>query len=157
MKIIDYRNTKKPKISVIMSVYNNGNYLEQSIKSILNQKYKNLEFIIINDGSTDNTEKIIRKYLKKKFNILFINSKKNYGLPYMLNLGIKYSKGLYIARQDADDISHKLRFSEQINFMKNNAKVDVLGTNAIQIYKSQKNKTNYTSNSKFIKKYDRFI
>ena len=117
-------------ISVVMSVYNSENYLEEAILSILNQTYKNFEFIIINDGSTDRSLDIIEKYAKKDNRIKVI-SRENRGLIYSLNEGIKLSKGKYIVRMDSDDISLENRFQKQIEFMENNLDVGVCGTNII--------------------------
>ena len=114
-------------ISVVMSVYNSENYLEEAILSILNQTYKNFEFIIINDGSTDRSLEIIEKYAKKDNRIKVI-SRENKGLPYSLNEGIKLSKGKYIVRMDSDDISLKDRFQKQLEFMENNLDIGVCGS-----------------------------
>ena len=132
----------KPKISVIMSVHNNEKFLKKSIQSILNQSYQNFEFIIINDGSTDNSKKIIDliKYKNKK--IKFYNFRKRRGLATRLNFAIKKSKGLYIARMDADDFSKKNRLQVQKNFLDKNKGVSVVGSNAKYIdekYKFIKN------------------
>ena len=132
----------KPKISVIMSVHNNEKFLKKSIQSILNQSYQNFEFIIINDGSTDNSKKIIDliKYKNKK--IKFYNFRKRRGLATRLNFAIKKSKGLYIARMDADDFSKKNRLQVQKNFLDKNNRVSVVGSNAKYIdekYKFIKN------------------
>lgn len=144
-EITDNRKKNKIKLSVIMSVYNGDSTLKESIKSILNQSFKNFEFIIINDGSTNFTHRVIEKFLKvKKNNILYIRSKKNLGLPKMLNTGIKYSNGAYIARQDADDISFRNRMFLQINFLKKNKKIDVLGCNSL----------NFNTNTSIKKKTD---
>jgi glycosyltransferase involved in cell wall biosynthesis len=105
-----------PKISVIMSVYNAETYLEKSINSILNQNFKNFEFIIINDGSTDNSLDIIKKYAEKDKRIIVINQE-NCGLTKSLNIGIKKAKGEYIARMDADDISISNRFEIQLKYL----------------------------------------
>jgi glycosyltransferase involved in cell wall biosynthesis len=86
-----------------MSVYNGDEYLSASIESILNQTYKNFEFIIINDGSTDNTEKIIFSYNDKR--IKYIKYDSNLGYVARLNYGLSIAKGTFIARMDADDIS----------------------------------------------------
>ena len=103
-------------ISVIMPVFNAKLYLEESIESILNQSVKNFEFIIINDGSTDNSLDIIRQYKKIDSRIKVINQE-NQGVTKSLNVGIKISKGKYLARMDADDISVKNRFEEQIKWL----------------------------------------
>ena len=107
-----------PLISIIMSTYNNEESLKKSIKSILNQTLDNFEFIIINDGSTDNSNVIIQKYANLDSRIIYINQP-NKGLTRSLNIGIKASRGKYVARQDADDISLPHRLSEQIHWLEN--------------------------------------
>jgi glycosyltransferase involved in cell wall biosynthesis len=118
---------KNPVISVVMSVYNGEEYLEDSIESILNQTYKNFEFIIINDGSTDKTLNIIKKY-KTTDNRIFLIDRENKGLVFSLNEGITAARGKYIARMDADDISLPTRFEEQVLFMDKNTQIGVCGT-----------------------------
>ena len=114
-------------ISVIMSVYNGETYLRESVESILKQTFKDFEFIIINDGSTDNSLSILEEYAKKDERIKIINQK-NMGLTKSLNKAIKLSKGKYIARQDADDISDIYRFEKQLKFIKN-TNCKIVGTN----------------------------
>jgi len=109
-----------PLISVIMSVFNAEKYLEDSITSILNQSYIKFEFIIIDDGSSDNSKNIILKFMKIDYRIKFIKQK-NMGLTKSLNKGIKISKGDYIARHDADDISRPKRLEIQVKAMINNS------------------------------------
>ncbi len=113
-------------ISVVMSVYNAEKHLDEAIQSILNQTYKNFEFIIINDGSTDKSLEIIEKYKSQDTRIVFI-SRENRGLVASLNEGIELAQGKYIARMDADDISLPQRFEKQIHFMKEN-ELDVCGS-----------------------------
>jgi len=115
-----------PIISVLMPVYNGEKYLKDSIDSILNQTYKNFEFIIIDDGSTDKTEEIIKSYSDKR--IRFIKNEKNLGIVKSLNLGIDLARGKYIARMDADDISLPERFEKQVEFMENHPEVNVCGS-----------------------------
>lgn len=114
-----------PKISVIMSVYNCEKYLKQSVDSILNQSYKDFEFIIINDGSTDRSREILESYKDDRIR-LFNN--KNKGLTKSLNEAIRYSNGKYIARMDADDISLPERFKKEINFLDSNRDIVMCGT-----------------------------
>lgn len=104
-------------ISVIMSIYNNSTTLQDSIDSILDQSFTDFEFLIIDDGSTDNTQKILDQYRSNKKVRLFKNQK-NIGLTKSLNILIDKAKGEYIARHDADDISLKTRLEKQLNFMK---------------------------------------
>jgi len=125
-----------PKISVIMSVYNGGKYLREAIESILNQTFTEFEFIIVNDGSTDNSREIIQSYNDERIKI--INNEENIGLPKSLNNALKAARGEYIARQDADDISLPNRFEEQIKYFEKHPEVMLLGTNAYIINESGK-------------------
>jgi glycosyltransferase involved in cell wall biosynthesis len=115
-----------------MSVYNAEKYLSEAIESILEQTYENFEFIIINDGSVDKSLDIIKNYMNKDNRIILI-SRENRGLPYSLNEGIRLSKGKYIARMDADDISLPKRLELQIKFMEKNIDVGVCGTAVLNL------------------------
>jgi glycosyltransferase involved in cell wall biosynthesis len=114
------------KVSVIMSVFNAAEYLREAIDSILIQTYTEFEFIIVNDCSTDNSLYIINSY--KDPRIKSINNQKNIGLAASLNKAIRISKGEYIIRMDADDISLNNRIEVQVKFMDNNCSVGVAGT-----------------------------
>lgn len=106
------------KVSIIMGVYNCASTLRESIDSIIKQSYENWEFIICDDGSSDNTLKIVQEYANKypeKFVVL--KNKTNKGLNATLNRCLKASKGEYIARQDGDDISIKTRFQQEVKFL----------------------------------------
>lgn len=117
---------KYPKISVLMPVYNAEKFLKKAINSILGQTFKDYEFLIINDGSTDNSKKIILSY--KDSRIRYYENKINQGVIKTLNRGLRLSKGKYIARMDADDISMKYRLKKQYNFMEQNQQIAVSGT-----------------------------
>lgn len=117
-----------PLVSIIMSVYNGENYLAESIDSILNQSYKNFEFIITDDGSKDNSLSILKEYSKKDSRIKLIVNANNKGLIYSLNNMLNLSTGKYIARMDADDISLKNRIEKQVKFMEKNEKVSIVGS-----------------------------
>jgi glycosyltransferase involved in cell wall biosynthesis len=114
-----------PLISVVLSVYNAEPYLVEAIESILNQTYENFEFIIINDGSTDRSLKIIKSYDDKR---IICISRENKGLIASLNEGIQKARGKYIVRMDADDISLPKRFEAQVAFMEKNQDIDLCGT-----------------------------
>lgn len=120
-----------PKTTVIMPVYNGERYLREAIESILTQTFTDFEFIIIDDGSTDNTWNILREYQDSR--IQLIRNEKNIGLTKSLNKAISMSKGTYIARMDADDISYPERFDKQVNFLDQHHNIDVLGTNLVRI------------------------
>lgn len=118
---------QKPKVSILMTVYNHQKYIFQSIKSILDQNFKNFEFIIIDNGSTDKSKTIVQKFKSKK--IRFFKLKKNIGRTNCLNYGLKKCRGEFIAIQDSDDISKKNRILFQLNYLKKNPKVGLVGSN----------------------------
>lgn len=117
----------KPIISVLMPVHNGEKYLSVSIKSILSQSFKNYEFIIVDDGSVDNSLKIIESYKQKDKRIIVIRNTKNIGTTKSLNKGLLSAKGKYIVRMDADDWSYPDRLKKQYDFMQKNPHVGVSG------------------------------
>ncbi|MFZ3020487.1 MAG: glycosyltransferase [Minisyncoccia bacterium] len=127
---------KNPQISIVMPAYNAESFIEQAIKSILEQSFSDFEFIIINDGSTDDTENIIKSFKDER--IVFINNDGNKGLSYSFNVGIKQASGKYIARMDADDISVKNRLQTQFNFLEKHPRIGVIGSVMISINENGK-------------------
>lgn len=119
---------KRPQVTVLMPVYNGARYLREAIESILNQTYEDFEFLIINDGSTDNSLSILNSYAKLDGRIRVV-SRPNKGLIATLNEGISLAKGVYIARQDSDDVSMVERLSVQVDFLNANSSVGLVGTN----------------------------
>ncbi len=117
-----------PKISVVMSCYNRKDYVKDSIESIINQTYRDFEFIIIDDCSTDGTCEVIESYAKKDNRIVFIKNDKNMDYNFNFRKGFEIAKGEYIARMDDDDISLPNRFEKQVEFMDKNPDITVLGT-----------------------------
>jgi glycosyltransferase involved in cell wall biosynthesis len=107
-----------------MSVYNDEEYLREAIESILGQTFKDFEFLIIDDGSTDSSADIIRSYSDPR--ISFIQNERNIGLTRSLNKGLKLARGKYIARQDADDISLPERLEKQVRFLDEHRRVGLL-------------------------------
>jgi len=107
-------NSNQPLVSVVMSVYNSERTLEKAIKSILNQTYQNIEFLIIDDGSSDLSHKILERYKKKDSKIRIYKNVKNIGLTKSLNILLCKSEGDLIARQDADDESLPGRIEKQV-------------------------------------------
>ena len=114
------------KVSVLMSVYNGDRYLREAIDSILNQTLDNFEFIIIDDGSTDASNQIIKSYRDPRLKM--VKNKENIGLTKSLNIGIGLCCGEYIARMDADDISLPKRLEIQYKFMDDHPEVGICGT-----------------------------
>ena len=122
-------NDMGSKVSVIMAAYNCEETVRDSIDSILDQSYTNWELIICNDGSTDRTGEILAEYQKlypKKIKVL--HNRKNSQLPYSLNRCLKYAKGEYIARMDADDRSYENRLEKQAAFLDAHPELEVVGT-----------------------------
>ena len=115
-----------PFASVIMSVYNGERYLRAAIESILEQSFSNFEFIIVNDGSTDASAKIIDGFSDAR--IKRIENTTNLGLTRSLNKALAVARGEYLVRQDADDISYPGRLVRQIDFLESNPAVGLLGT-----------------------------
>lgn len=117
-----------PLVSVVMATYNRPEGVAIAIESILNQTYKNFEFIIIDDGSSDDTAKIVKKYAKKDKRIVFLKNKENKGLIYSLNRGLDKAKGKYIVRMDDDDASIPERIERQVLAMEMHPEIAIMGT-----------------------------
>lgn len=115
-----------PKISIIMPFYNAAAYLDQAIQSILNQTLTDFEFIIINDASTDGSDKVIAQYLADS-RIIYIKNESNVGIVKNLNHGLKIANADLIARMDGDDISDITRLAKQYEFMLANQDVVAVG------------------------------
>ncbi|KQT15505.1 hypothetical protein ASG31_14680 [Chryseobacterium sp. Leaf404] len=109
-----------------MPVYNGGIHLGEAIESILNQTFSDFELIIINDGSTDNSEQIILAFNDSR--IKYIKNSANLRLIKTLNIGLDLAKGEFIARMDQDDIANPQRFSKQVSLLENNPEIGVCGT-----------------------------
>ena len=118
---------KKPIVSVLMPAYNSEKYIAESIESILNQTFKDFEFIIINDGSTDNTANIVREYAANDPRIKFIDNKKNQGVAKIRNELLNAANGQYLAYQDSDDISLPHRLKIQVDFLDSHPDISVVG------------------------------
>ncbi len=116
------------KITIIMPVYNGEKYLKEAIDSILSQTYKNFILYIINDGSNDQSEKIILSYSDTR--IRYLKNEKNLGIVKTLNRGLSLASTKYVARMDADDICDKRRLEIQVNELENDDDLVLLGTHA---------------------------
>lgn len=121
-------DSNTPKISVVMSCYNRKDYVSDAIESILNQTYKDFEFIIIDDCSTDGTREIIQKYADNDNRIVYIKNPQNMDYNFNLRHGFNIAKGEYIARMDDDDISLPERFEKQVKYLDEHHDITVLGT-----------------------------
>lgn len=119
-------------VSIIMPVYNGQNFIRESIKSVLNQIYKNWELIIVNDGSNDNSEGIINEFNDNRIRYF---RKENGGVSTARNFGIEKARGEYIALLDCDDYMDTNRLNKLAHILKNNKEVDAIYTNVITIDK----------------------
>ena len=111
------------KISVVMPVYNSSLYLHESIESVLNQTFEDFEFIIVDDGSTDNSLDIVKKYQDKRINLQTLE----HDYIVSLNHGMRLAKGKYIVRMDSDDKMLPDRLQKQFDFMEANPEIAVSG------------------------------
>lgn len=116
-----YKSIKN--ISILMPAYNSGKYIVHSIKSILNQTYKEFEFIIINDGSTDNTEEIINTFKDSR---IVYKKTENRGTSAAINSGLELASYEWIARIDSDDLNTRDRLEKQIEFLNHNPEYDII-------------------------------
>lgn len=141
---------REPLVSVIMPAYNAERFIGEAILSILNQTYENFELIIVEDSSTDNTLAEIKKWNDQRIR-LFCNEE-NKGISYSTNRGIALSKGEYIALLDDDDIAEPERLSIQVEYMRKNTDIDIVGGrymeideegNIIQYYNIPRNNPKY--------------
>ena len=121
----------KPRISVLTGVYNGELFLKETINSVLNQTFKDFEYIIVDDGSTDNTKEIIESYKDKRIKYFYAGENKGFfNYNKAVNLGLKKCKGKYIARLDADDICYKNRLEVQYNCLERNKDIFLIGCSA---------------------------
>ncbi len=121
-----------PGVSVVMPAYNAAKYIKEAIDSILAQTYRDFEFIIVNDGSTDNTKEIILSYSDPR--IVYIENEQNSGICVTLNKGLDAAKGRYIVRMDSDDIALPQRLEVQVRYMDANPDVGVAGSLVERFY-----------------------
>lgn len=127
-------NTKNNSlVSVIIPCYNAEKYVESAVRSIMSQSYKNLEIIVTDDCSTDNTLKILQNLAKEDSRIKLYKNETNLKIVKTLNNMILQANGKYIARMDADDISLPRRIEKQVDFLENNIDFSFCGTNAYHI------------------------
>jgi glycosyltransferase involved in cell wall biosynthesis len=125
-----------PRVTVLMPVFNASQYLKEAIDSILAQSFKDFEFLIIDDGSTDNSVEIINGYNDSR--IRLVKNESNLGISDTLNKGIELSFSALIARMDADDISHPSRLEKQVQYMNAHPQCALLSTWANVLSKDKK-------------------
>lgn len=144
LKIAEVFNLNTPLVTVFIPIYNSESYIAESLKSIIHQSYKNIEILLVDDGSTDRSVEIINQF--KDDRIRLIQNEENMGIPYTRNVGLKEAKGDYIAIMDSDDIADPARIEKQIDFLEENHDIDAVGSYYIQFGGRRKKKVK----SKFI-------
>lgn len=133
LRRVALRFIKKPKVSIIMSVYNGQGYLEESVESILNQSFRDFEFLIVDDNSEDSSFPIIERYSNLDKRVKVFRNKENIGLTKSLNFLLDKAQGDYIARMDSDDVSLPDRILKQHNFLERHKDIFLVGTGAFNI------------------------
>lgn len=114
------------KVAVIMPVYNGAKYVRQAIESVLRQTFTDWQLIIVNDASTDDTEKILESFKDNRIKI--VKNEKNLGSVASRNIALKECRSEYIAILDADDISEPTRFEKQVNFLNSHPDFGLVGS-----------------------------
>lgn len=120
-------------ITIGLPFFNDSRYLEMAIRSVINQTYQDWVLLLVDDGSSDGSLDIAKKYAEKDSRISVISDGENKKLPYRLNQIAQLTKTPYLARMDADDIMHPERIEKQLGILESNQEIDVLGTNAYSI------------------------
>lgn len=120
-------------VSVLMPVYNVAPYVKEAVKSIQDQTYRNIEIIIIDDGSTDNTPEIVEELAAQDDRIKFYENEKNLRIVKTLNRALDLASGEYVLRMDGDDISAPDRIETKLKFLEKNPDVDLVGCSLITI------------------------
>lgn len=142
----------KEKVSILSANYNNGGFLDDFFDSISKQTYENIEVVIVDDASSDNSDSIIKNWTGKlPFHIEYISLNENVGFANALNIGLKYCSGKYIARLDPDDFISNNRIEMQVKYLLENKDVSMVGSNA-KYY--QNDSGNFIGSSNFIKNSD---
>lgn len=132
-----------PKVSIILPTWNGSKYIERAIDSVLGQTFFDYELVIINDGSTDNTEEIIKRYVSKDKRIIYLYQE-HHNPGYTKRMGINYSKGELIAFLDDDDIwIDKNKLKEQVKFLDENPSYVLVGSNGVIIDENNKKVIDY--------------
>ena len=137
MGVYFYQTRPKPMVSVVMPTYNRADFLPRAVESVLNQTYRDFEFIIIDDGSEDNSWELLKTYAQKDHRIRLLKNKKNRGISYTRNRGNAAARGKYIMIMDSDDISLPQRMEKHVAFMQAHPDV-VLSTSLLKSLQGDK-------------------
>ena len=118
--MLDNKSSYLPLVTVVIPVYNSEQYLRETLESVANQTYSNIEVIVVNDASTDRSMDIIHEFSNRISNLKIIDLKKNEGVSNARNIGIKNATGNFVAFLDSDDIWKKNKIEVQVDFMLKN-------------------------------------
>lgn len=122
---------EKPLVSILLPVYKSEKYLEESIKSLLSQSYKNIEIVAVADYLKDDSLKILRQFRKKDKRLRIYKNVQTYGLAVTLNRAVKKTNGDFIAFMDTHGTSTRQRIAKQVSFLQKNPKIAAVGTQTI--------------------------
>ena len=136
-------NERRPLVTVLMALYNGGEYLKQSVRSVLTQTYADFEFLIIDDCSTDNSVETVRSFQDPRIRI--ITNEKNVGQTKSLNVGLREARGKYAARIDADDVALPNWLEAQVKFVQDNPQYSVVSAYGLVI--DEKNRLHKSYNT----------
>ena len=131
-----------PLVTVFIPLYNTEKYIRESLESILNQTYSNLEILIVDDGSTDQSINIVNSFTDPR--IRLIKNSENKGIPYTRNVGLNEANGKYMVIMDSDDVALPNRVERQVEFLEENPDIDVVGS-FYEIFGGKSNKIYKTS------------
>ena len=131
----------KPKVTVLMPVYNTAGFLKEAIESILTQTYRDFELIIINDGSTDDSQRVIESFNDPRIKV--IRNEQNIGIIKSRNKGLLLAQGDFIANMDSDDVSQPTRFEKQVKFLEQHQEVAIVATRLSLVDKEGKIQGNW--------------
>lgn len=135
---------REPLVSVLIPAYNVGEYIEDSLNSILEQSYKNIEVIVVDDCSNDQTYSILMRMQQKDSRINVYKNEKNLKIAKTLNFGLEQCKGEYILRMDGDDVSHKLRIEIMLKYLLENDEISLVGSGFYSIDENGNKLASYT-------------
>ncbi len=116
-----------PLISILLPVYNASKFIEECLQSILKQTFRDFETIIVDDGSTDATVRVLLEIIRNDNRFKLIRFQENQGIVAALNCGLEHCSGQWVARMDADDIMHPDRLLKQLTYIKQHTDIDILG------------------------------
>jgi len=123
-----------PLVSIIIAAYNEGKNIKRAIRSALNQTYKNLEVIVVDDASTDDTYEVACRIAEEDDRVTAIKNSENLGPAYSRNIGLRFAEGEYVGILDADDWYHPRKIRSQVSFLEKKENYGIVGTFCITLY-----------------------